>query len=87
MAKRKLKYDKKRKTTYEFIVAFIKENGYSPTFSEIAQGIGCKSRNHALVLVEQLMEMGLVEYKKGSQRTISVNGYKYIKTDVSAPEV
>lgn len=64
---------------YNFILNFITENGYSPSFREIADGTGIKSsstvKNHLAVLER----LGIIHTKEFQPRTISLTGYKFVK--------
>ena len=64
--------------TYKFIVDFIKENGYSPSYREIANGAGC-ALSTVVGRLEKLVEFGMIEMKPNCQRTIKVTGYSYVK--------
>jgi len=61
---------------YQFIIEFIEEHDYSPSFEEIAVGIGISARSVSLIsrAVHSLVEEGkLIFYKKG-HRNIKVPG-------------
>ncbi len=64
--------------TYQFIIDFIKENGYSPSYREIANGVGC-ALSTVVRRLEKLVEFGMIEMKPNCQRTIKVTGYSYVK--------
>ncbi len=55
--------------TYKFIIDFIKENGYSPSYREIANGVGC-ALSTVVGRLEKLVEFGMIEMKPNCQRTI-----------------
>lgn len=66
--------------TYQFIIDFIKENGYSPSYHEIANGVGC-ALSTVVGRLEKLVEFGMIEMKANVPRTISVVGYSYVKDE------
>lgn len=66
--------------TYKFIVNFIKENNYSPSYREIANGVGC-ALSTTVSRLEKLVEFGMIEMKPNCQRTIKVIGYSYVKDE------
>ncbi len=66
--------------TYKFIIDFIQENGYSPSYREIANGVGC-ALSTVVGRLEKLVEFGMIEMKANVPRTISVVGYSYVKDE------
>ena len=66
--------------TYQFIIDFIKENGYSPSYREIANGVGC-ALSTVVGRLEKLVKFGMIEMKANVPRTISVVGYSYVKDE------
>ncbi len=66
--------------TYQFIIDFIKENGYSPSYREIANGVGCALCT-VVSRLEKLVEFGMIKMKPESPRTISVVGYQFVKDE------
>jgi repressor LexA len=58
--------------TYQFIVEFIQNHDYSPTMSEIAQGIGIKSRGVVHRYVAALITEGLIDIIPGRRRNIKL---------------
>lgn len=63
---------RKQKMVLEGIEYFIHENGYSPTYKEIAELLEIKyeSSIHRMVLI--LEEKGFIKTKNGKARTIRV---------------
>jgi repressor LexA len=62
-----------RRKMYEFISQHIEEHGYSPSFKEIAKGVGLSESSVSLVSrnVQALIEAGwLTHQKKGSRRRV-----------------
>lgn len=60
------------KDTLDFIVEFQVEKGYSPTFREIANGIGVSSTSRVQVLVNALKDRGYISTRAGGRRMIDV---------------
>lgn len=67
-----MKLTRKQKMTLEAIEYFINENGYSPTYKEIADLLNMKSESgvHRIVII--LEEKGYVKTANGKARTIRV---------------
>jgi repressor LexA len=59
---------------YDFICAFIQEYGHSPSFKEIAQGVGISQRSVSLISrsVQSLTEAGWLTASKHSHRSIQI---------------
>ncbi len=62
----------KQKNVLEFLQRFIQENGYSPSYQEIANAFGLASRSTAQKYVERLREAGYLEMDAHSKRGVSV---------------
>ena len=70
-----------RKRVYSFLVEFIKKNGYSPSIREICIGTGLSSTATVYSHLERLKFMGMIDMKEKTSRTISLVGYKFVKTE------
>lgn len=53
-----------------FIAAFIEREGYSPSYREIAAGIGLSSHTNAHRIVRCLEAQGYVTFARGCGRTL-----------------
>lgn len=62
----------KQKNVLEFLQRFIQENGYSPSYQEIANAFGLASRSTAQKYVERLKEAGFLEMESHSKRGMSI---------------
>lgn len=62
----------KQKNVFEFLQRFIQENGYSPSYQEIADHFGLASRSTAQKYVERLKEAGFLEMDAHSKRGVSI---------------
>lgn len=69
----------------EFIIGYIQEHGYSPSYDEIKDGAGMKSKNTVHRHVRKMIELGMLETDtEGSPRAIRVPGYKFVKDGVTS---
>lgn len=74
----RLKFNGNREKAYYFIRDYILKNGYSPSFLEITQGVGLKSKSNAAVIVRQLEKLGLIKFHE-TRRSITLEGYKLVR--------
>ena len=66
--------------TYMFLIDYIKENGYAPSYQEIAEELSLKSTSTVYERMKQLERKGKIEIKSGQPRAIRVIGYKFVKS-------
>jgi repressor LexA len=64
----------KAEQAYQFVVEFIHEHGYSPSFREIADGVGINSTRTVSRYLTQLRDRGLVEWTPNIARSLRVKG-------------
>tara|TARA_R110002020_G_scaffold234544_1_gene446617 strand:+ start:1651 stop:1878 length:228 start_codon:yes stop_codon:yes gene_type:complete len=57
-----------------FIRKYSKKNKYNPTFQEMCDALGYKSKNSITVLVNKLAKRGELTKVKGYRRNIELNG-------------
>ena len=62
----------KQKNVLEFLQRFIQENGYSPSYQEIATNFGLSSRSTAQKYVERLKEAGYLDAEANAKRGVSI---------------
>lgn len=62
----------KQKNVLEFLQRFIQENGYSPSYQEIADAFNLSSRSTAQKYVERLRDAGFLETDANAKRSVSV---------------
>jgi repressor LexA len=62
----------KQKNVLEFLQRFIQENGYSPSYQEIADAFNLSSRSTAQKYVERLRDAGFLETDANSKRSVSL---------------
>ena len=65
--------DRQRKIV-ECIRAHVEENGYPPTFREIAQSVGLKSTSTVDHHLRRLRELGVLQYEDGRFRALQLLG-------------
>lgn len=63
--------------TYMFIIDFIKENGYPPTYRELSDGLGYTLSTIAY-RIHKLVDLGKIEIKDKSPRSIKVVGHRFV---------
>jgi len=69
---------KKNKEILDFIVSYIKENGYPPVVREIGDGVNLKSTSAVHSYLMQMNKEGSIE-TNGKPRAIKVIGYEFRK--------
>lgn len=57
---------------YDYIVEFKRTNGYSPSWREIAQGVGTSSKNFIQKVLETLCDLGYIRYTHNKYRSIVI---------------
>ena len=62
----------KQKIVFDVIKDFIDQNGVAPSYEELKQLIGSKSKSHVHAFVHQLMERGWIGKGNGSNRSIFI---------------
>lgn len=73
--------DKTRTEIKEFIVRYISEHGYSPTFQEIGSAVGLSSKSSVSGHIKKMLKTGMIETDAefGVPRAIRVPGYRFEK--------
>ena len=62
----------KQKKVFDIIKAFIEQNGVSPSYEELKQLMGSKSKSHVHGFVHQLVERGWIGKGNGRNRSIYI---------------
>ena len=62
----------KQKIVFDVIKDFIDQNGVAPSYEELKQLIGSKSKSHVHAFVHQLMERGWIGKGNGRNRSIFI---------------
>lgn len=70
-----------RERVYNFLVHYIKENGFAPSVREISIGIGLSSTNTVHNHLLKLEDEGKIEMKRNSPRAIKLVGYGFRKVE------
>ena len=62
---------------YKYLISYIKENGYPPSYMEIGEALNIV---HSVVLkhLKKLEKEGWIELKPKSPRAIKIIGYKFV---------
>ena len=66
------KGEERLRETARFLIQFQNENDYPPTYDEIAEGVGVKSKSHVQKLINALLERGLIERDPFKARNIRI---------------
>lgn len=69
---------------YNFIVEFIKNNGYAPSVREICAGTDLSSTSSVYMHLLKLEDKGKIQMKKKFTRAIKVIGFQFVKMEESA---
>ena len=64
----------RQKKIVDFIRAHVEENGYPPTFREIARSVGLKSTSTIDHHLRRLRELGVLQYEDGRFRALQLLG-------------
>ena len=64
---------KKQTLVYEFIRAYFKVHGCSPSYEEIARGLGLKSRSNVHRMLHKMRREGMVSLKVKKYRSLQLN--------------
>lgn len=70
-----------RERVYNFIVEFIKKNGYAPSVREICVGTDLSSTSSVYAHLLKLEDEGKIRMKKKSTRAIKVIGFQFVKME------
>ena len=70
-----------REMVYNFLVEFIKKNGYAPSVREICAGTYLSSTTSAYNHLLTLEGEGRIKVKRNSPRAIKLVGYEYVKVE------
>jgi repressor LexA len=62
----------KQKNVLEFLQRFMQENGYAPSYQEIANEFGLSSRSTAQKYVERLREAGFLDSEANGKRSLTL---------------
>ena len=63
---------KKQYQVLEFIEDFISQHGYSPSYEEIREGLGLKSKSSVYAIVKKLVKIGRISSREKESRSIEI---------------
>ena len=66
-----------RQKVYNFLIYYIKKNGFPPSIREIAKAVGLKSTLGVYSHLKKLQEEGLIEIRGNSSRAIKILGFEF----------
>lgn len=69
----------RREQIYNFLVDFVKKNGYAPSVREICVGTDLSSTSSVYMHLLKLEDEGKIQVKRKSTRAIKLVGYEFIK--------
>lgn len=58
--------------TLDFISGFIETRGFSPSYQEICNAIGWKSKSRAAEVLNEMRRQGVIDFDGGRKRSITV---------------
>lgn len=74
------KKEEKQEKILDYIVQYITIHGYCPSFSEIGEGVGIKSKCTTHDYIKEMIENGILETDfVGAPRALRVPGFKFVK--------
>lgn len=62
----------KQKQVLLFISEYIRNNGFTPSYQEMCDELGIKSKSHIHNIVKNLEQQGYIQSTKGKKRSISI---------------
>lgn len=72
--------ESKRKAIYDFLVAYLNEQGFPPSVYEIKEATGIKSTSSVHFHLQTMADMGIIELPfPGSARAIRIPGYQFVR--------
>ena len=74
------KLTKKQLAVFDFIRDFTEENGHSPSYREIMEGLGLTSVSAVAEHVDNLVSKGALKKTPGEARSLEILDYKHIET-------
>ena len=75
-----VKLTKKQLAVFDFIRDFTEENGHSPSYREIMEGLGLTSVSAVAEHVDNLVSKGALKKTPGEARSLEILDYKHIET-------
>ena len=75
-----IKLTKKQLAVLNFLEDFTEENGYSPSYREIMNGLGLSSVSAVAEHIDNLVSKGVLKKVPGAARSLEVLDYKHEET-------
>lgn len=75
-----LKLTKKQLAVLNFLEDFTEENGYSPSYREIQNGLGLSSVSAVAEHIDNLVSKGVLKKVPGAARSLEILDYKHEET-------
>lgn len=75
-----VKLTKKQLAVLDFIRDFMEENGHSPSYREIMEGLGLTSVSAVAEHIDNLVAKGALRKVPGEARSLEVLDYKHTET-------
>ena len=75
-----VKLTKKQLAVFDFIQDFTEENGHSPSYREIMEGLGLTSVSAVAEHIDNLVEKGALRKTPGEARSLEILDYKHTET-------
>lgn len=75
-----VKLTKKQLAVFDFIRDFTEENGHSPSYREIMEGLGLTSVSAVAEHVDNLVSKGALKKTPGEARSLEILDYKHVET-------
>ena len=75
-----IKLTKKQTLILDFITDFLNEHGYSPSYREIASGLGISSVSSIAEHVENLVAKGVLRKSSGAARSLELVDFEHPET-------
>jgi len=74
------KLTKKQLAVFDFIQDYTEENGVSPSYREIMEGLGLTSVSAVAEHIDNLVEKGALKKNPGEARSLQILDYKHTET-------
>lgn len=75
-----IKITKKQKLILDFLISYMEENGESPSYREIATGVGLSSVASVAEHIDNLIDKGILQKNPGEPRSLEVLDYEHLET-------
>ena len=80
------KLTKKQKRLMDFLAEFIAEHDHSPSYREIASGLGLKSPASVAEHIDNLVALGFLKREEGSARSLVIIDRSFPRLEFATDE-